>query len=58
MTRLLTVAIGAAVLAAAGVVLAPRADAVAVPAYHPTRLAHVADAQQLIVVTGRSKTSS
>ena len=58
MTRLLIVAIGAAALAAAGVVLAPRADAVAVPAYHPTRLAHVADAQQLIVVTGRSKTSS
>jgi len=47
-----------AVLGAAGMVLIARADAATVPAYHPTRLAHVGDAKQLIVVTGASKTSS
>jgi L,D-peptidoglycan transpeptidase YkuD (ErfK/YbiS/YcfS/YnhG family) len=56
--KLIVVAIGVAALAAAGVVLTQKADAAAVPAYHPTRLAHVGDAQQLIVVTGKSKTSS
>jgi L,D-peptidoglycan transpeptidase YkuD (ErfK/YbiS/YcfS/YnhG family) len=47
-----------AVLGAAGMVLIARADAATAPAYHPTRLAHVGDAKQLIVVTGASKTSS
>jgi L,D-peptidoglycan transpeptidase YkuD (ErfK/YbiS/YcfS/YnhG family) len=47
-----------AVLGAAGMVLIARADAATAPAYHPTRLAHVGDAKQLIVVTGAAKTSS
>jgi L,D-peptidoglycan transpeptidase YkuD (ErfK/YbiS/YcfS/YnhG family) len=58
MKKILMVAIAAAALAAAGVVLTQQADAAIVPVYHPTRLAHVGDAQQLVVVTGRSKTSS
>jgi len=29
-----------------------------VPAYHPTRLTHIGDARQVVVVTGASKTSS
>jgi L,D-peptidoglycan transpeptidase YkuD (ErfK/YbiS/YcfS/YnhG family) len=58
MRKLLVVAAGLAVLAAAGVVLTQRADAAAVPVYHPTRLAHVGDARQLVVVTGRSRTST
>ena len=51
-------ALGVATLVAAGVVLALRADAATVPAYDPTRLAHVGDATQLVVVTGVSKTST
>jgi L,D-peptidoglycan transpeptidase YkuD (ErfK/YbiS/YcfS/YnhG family) len=47
-----------ATLAGLGVVRAMSADAAAVPAYHPTKLAHVSDARQLIVVTGNSRTSS
>jgi L,D-peptidoglycan transpeptidase YkuD (ErfK/YbiS/YcfS/YnhG family) len=47
-----------AVLAAAGMVLIARADAATVPAYHPTRLTHVGEARQLVVVTGAAKTSS
>jgi L,D-peptidoglycan transpeptidase YkuD (ErfK/YbiS/YcfS/YnhG family) len=47
-----------AVVAGLGVVGALSADAAAVPAYHPTKLAHVSDARQLIVVTGNSRTSS
>jgi L,D-peptidoglycan transpeptidase YkuD (ErfK/YbiS/YcfS/YnhG family) len=47
-----------AVVAGLGVVRALSADAAAVPAYHPTKLAHVSDSRQLIVVTGASKTSS
>ena len=58
MKKLLVVAVGVAALAAAGVVLTQRADAAEAPVYHPTRLTHVGDARQLIVVTGRSKTSS
>jgi L,D-peptidoglycan transpeptidase YkuD (ErfK/YbiS/YcfS/YnhG family) len=58
MRKLVVVAIGVAALAAAGVVLTQRADAAAAPVYHPTRLAHVGDAQQLVVVTGKSRTSS
>lgn len=49
--------LGVAALLAAGVVLARRTDA-AVPPYDPGRLAHVGDARQLIVVTGRSRTST
>lgn len=52
------VAAGAAALGAAGVVLTHTADAAVAPAYHPTRLKHVGDAQQIVVVTGRSKTST
>jgi L,D-peptidoglycan transpeptidase YkuD (ErfK/YbiS/YcfS/YnhG family) len=58
MRKLLIVAAGLAVLAAAGVVLTQRADAAALPVYHPTRLAHVGDARQLVVVTGRSRSST
>jgi L,D-peptidoglycan transpeptidase YkuD (ErfK/YbiS/YcfS/YnhG family) len=47
-----------AVVAGLGVVRALSADAAAVPAYHPTKLANVADARQLIVVVGNSKTST
>ena len=58
MRKLLVVAAAVAVLGAAGTVLTQRADAAAAPAYHPTRLAHVGDAQQLVVVTGPSRTST
>ena len=58
MKKLLVVAAGLVVLAAAGLGLTQSADAAAVPVYHPTRLAHVGDARQLVVVTGASKTSS
>jgi L,D-peptidoglycan transpeptidase YkuD (ErfK/YbiS/YcfS/YnhG family) len=59
MRRLLAVALVlGAVVAGAGVVRAMSADAAAVPPHHPTKLAHVADARQLIVVTGASRTSS
>ena len=58
MKKHLVMTMVAAALAAAGVVLTQQADAATVPVYHPTRLAHVGDAQQLVVVTGRSKTSS
>jgi L,D-peptidoglycan transpeptidase YkuD (ErfK/YbiS/YcfS/YnhG family) len=36
----------------------PVGAATALPVYHPSRLAHVGDSKQLIVVTGRGKTSS
>ena len=58
MKKLLVVATGLVVLAAAGVVLTQSAEAAAEPAYHPARLAHVEDARQLVVVTGVSKTST
>src|SRR5919112_1740943 len=58
MKKLLVVMVAAAGLAAAGAVLTHEADAATVPVYHPTRLAHVGDAQQLVVVTGRSRTST
>jgi L,D-peptidoglycan transpeptidase YkuD (ErfK/YbiS/YcfS/YnhG family) len=58
MRRTFVIGAALAVLAAAGMVLIARADAAAVPAYHPTRLAHVGDARQLVVVTGAGKTSS
>jgi L,D-peptidoglycan transpeptidase YkuD (ErfK/YbiS/YcfS/YnhG family) len=58
MKKLLVVGAGLAVLAAAGVVLTQRADAAAVPVHHPSRLAHVGDARQLVVVTGQSRTST
>jgi L,D-peptidoglycan transpeptidase YkuD (ErfK/YbiS/YcfS/YnhG family) len=50
--------IGVTALVAAGMVLSYRAEAAAVPPYDPSRLAHVGDARQLIVVTGVSKTST
>src|SRR5918997_2940095 len=58
MKKLLIVAAAVAALAAAGTVLTQRADAAEVPVHHPTRLAHVGDAQQLVVVTGVSRTST
>jgi len=58
MKKITVVAAGLAVLSAAGLVLIARADAAVEPAYHPSRLTHVGDAQQLIVVAGASKTSS
>jgi L,D-peptidoglycan transpeptidase YkuD (ErfK/YbiS/YcfS/YnhG family) len=58
MKKLLVVAAGLVVLAAAGVGLTQSAEAAAEPVYHPTRLAHVGDARQLVVVTGTSKTST
>lgn len=58
MKKLLVFATGLVVLAAGGVALTQAADAAAAPAYHPTRLAHVGDARQLVVVTGSAKTSS
>jgi len=58
MNKIAVLAAGLAVLGAAGLVLIARADAAVEPAYHPSRLTHVGDAQQLIVVAGASKTSS
>jgi len=49
---------GFAVLAAAGVVLAAQAGAATIAPNDPRRLSHVGDAQQLIVVTGDSITST
>jgi L,D-peptidoglycan transpeptidase YkuD (ErfK/YbiS/YcfS/YnhG family) len=59
--RKMLAAILIGLVAAAGVVALARprpADAAALPAYHPSRLAHVGDSEQVIVVTGRSKASS
>ena len=50
-------ALGAVVLGL-GVVRALSAGAAAVPAYHPTKLKNIADAQQVIVVTGAGRRSS
>lgn len=50
--------LGVAAMIAAGVVLALHADATTTPPYYPTRLAHVGDAQQIVVVTGSSRTST
>ncbi len=58
MKKLLAVVAGAAVLLTGGVARTSWAGAAEVPAYHPARLAHVGDAEQLVVVTGRSRTSS
>jgi L,D-peptidoglycan transpeptidase YkuD (ErfK/YbiS/YcfS/YnhG family) len=59
MRRLLAIGLVlGAVAAGLGVAPAGSAQAAAAPAYHPTRLAHVSDARQLIVVTGVSRTSS
>jgi L,D-peptidoglycan transpeptidase YkuD (ErfK/YbiS/YcfS/YnhG family) len=48
----------AAVLLGAGVVRSLSAGAAAVPPHHPTKLKNVAGAKQLIVVTGKSRTST
>jgi L,D-peptidoglycan transpeptidase YkuD (ErfK/YbiS/YcfS/YnhG family) len=58
MKKSLVVIAAAAVLGAAGVAVTQQAFAAAAPAYHPTRLMHVGDAKQLIVVTGQSTTST
>jgi len=58
MKKLLVVAAGLVVLAAGGIGFTQSAEAAAEPVYHPTRLAHVGDARQLVVVTGTSKTST
>lgn len=54
MKKSLVVIAAAALLGAGGVVVTQQAFAAAVPIYHPTRLAHVGDAEQLVVVTGQS----
>jgi len=54
----IVVGIAAALLAGAGVVAAEHAFGAETPAYHPTRLAHVGDAKQLIVVVGDGPKSS
>ncbi|MFG1603621.1 L,D-transpeptidase [Actinoplanes sp. NPDC049265] len=58
MKKSLVVIAAAAVLGAAGVAVTQQAFAAGAPTYHPTRLAHVGDAKQLIVVTGQSTTST
>jgi L,D-peptidoglycan transpeptidase YkuD (ErfK/YbiS/YcfS/YnhG family) len=47
-----------AVVAGLGVVRALSADAAVVPAYHPSKLTHLSDSRQVIVVSGVSRTSS
>lgn len=47
-----------AVVAGIGGVRALSADAATVPAYHPSKLKHVSDSRQLIVISGVSRTSS
>lgn len=47
-----------AIFVAIAALVGPNAAAAAVPAYHPSRLAHVGDARQMIVVVGRSPHSS
>jgi L,D-peptidoglycan transpeptidase YkuD (ErfK/YbiS/YcfS/YnhG family) len=47
-----------AVVAGLGVVRALSADAAVVPAYHPSKLTHLSDSRQVIVVAGVSRTSS
>jgi L,D-peptidoglycan transpeptidase YkuD (ErfK/YbiS/YcfS/YnhG family) len=47
-----------AALIAVGLGRPEPAGAGTAPAYHPSRLAHVGDARQIVVVTGRSATSS
>ena len=56
--KVTAIALGLSTLIAAGIVLALRADAATAPAYDPTRLTHVGDAQQLIMVSGSSRTST
>src|SRR4051812_7036486 len=56
--RKLPFTVAVAALLAAGVVFAVRAGASTVPPYDPTRLAHVGNAEQLVVVTGVSRTST
>lgn len=50
--------LGISILVAAGVVLALKADAGVMPVYDPTRLTHLGDATQIVVVAGVSKTST
>ena len=58
MRKSIVVIAAAALLAAGGVVLTQSAFAGATPAYHPTRLKNVGNAQQLIVVTGAGAKST
>ena len=55
--KIIAFATGVATLLAAGVVLALQAQA-DVPPYFPTRLTNVSDSRQVIVVVGKSRTSS
>jgi L,D-peptidoglycan transpeptidase YkuD (ErfK/YbiS/YcfS/YnhG family) len=54
----LVVAFGVVAALGFGVARALSADAAAVPAYHPTKLKNIGDAQQVVVVTGNSRTST
>ena len=56
-SRIIAFAAGVVTLLGAGVVLALQAQAY-VPPYFPTRLRNVSDSQQVIVVVGKSRTSS
>ena len=56
--QLAAVLLGLAAVIAVGLGRPEPAGAGTAPVYHPTRLAHVGDARQLVVVTGRSATSS
>lgn len=47
-----------AVIAGSGVVVALAANAATVPAYHPSKLTHLSDSRQVIVVSGNSRTST
>ena len=58
MRKSIVVAAAVAVLAAAGVVLTQQSFAASTPAYHPTKLKHVGDAKQLVVVVGDGQKSS
>ncbi|WP_306213935.1 L,D-transpeptidase family protein [Actinoplanes sp. RD1] len=54
----LVVAFGVVAALGFGVVRALSADAATVPAYHPSRLKNIGDAQQVVVVTGTSRSST
>ena len=56
-SRIIAFAAGVVTLLGAGVVLALQAQA-EVPPYFPTRLKNIGDSRQVIVVVGKSRTSS
>jgi L,D-peptidoglycan transpeptidase YkuD (ErfK/YbiS/YcfS/YnhG family) len=57
LSRIIAFAAGVVALLSAGVVLALQAQA-EVPPYFPTRLKNISDSRQVIVVVGKSRTSS